>query len=337
MSLCFPGIQFDIDRSNWYAKFSNGSEIWFGGLDDKERTEKVLGNEYSTIYFNECSQLTNYDTIVTGLTRLAENTKLSRIAFFDENPPSKRHWSYKVFIDGVLPTGERISNHERYYHLRLNPDDNTDNLPGEYIEETLMQLPKRQRKRFLLGEFGDDSEGALWTADIIKYSDTEEFSRIVVAVDPAVTAEEDSDETGIVVVGEDTLGGFHVLEDYSGTYTPREMARVVIGAYNRHQADRIIGEVNNGGDFIEAVIRNEDPNLPFTAVRATRGKVVRAEPVVALYEQNRVKHIKELKELEDQMCTWAAKKGEKSPDRVDALVWAVTYLMNDEINDLIYA
>lgn len=327
MSLCFEGVQHNLDRTHWYVEFANGSQIWFGGLDDKERTEKILGNEYSTIYFNECSQITSYDTIITGITRLAENTVLPRIAFFDENPPSNRHWSYKVFIKGEQPgSGAKISNHDKYYHLRLNPDDNIDNLPEEYISDTLSQLPQRQRKRFLMGEFSDDSEGALWSPDIIKYSEQEEFIRIIVAVDPAVTSDEDSDETGIVVVGEDSIGGLYIIEDYSGQYTPREMAAVVINAYNTHQADRIIGEVNNGGDFIEAVLRNEDRNISYSSVHATRGKVIRAEPIVALYEQGRVKHVKEFKEMEDQMCTWAAKKGEKSPDRVDALVWGLTYL-----------
>lgn len=331
------GAEYTLDRSHWFAQFANGSQIWFGGLDDKERTEKILGNEYSTIFFNECSQITHYDTITTGMTRLAENTELPRIAFFDENPPSKKHWSYKVFIEGKIPdTDQPIGNIDKYFHCRVNPHDNLPNLPGDYISDTLETLPRRQKVRFLLGEFGDDNEGALWTPDIIRYSDTQDFVRIIVAVDPAVTSDEDSDETGIIVVGEDADGGYHVLDDYSGQYTPREMAHTIVTAYNTWQADRVVGEVNNGGDFIEAVIRNEMRNVSYTSVRATRGKAIRAEPVVGLYEQGRVKHTKELKELEDQMCSWSAKKGEKSPDRVDALVWGVTYLMGNEVENLIY-
>lgn len=327
----FKGAEYNLDRSHWFAEFGNGSQIWFGGLDDKERTEKILGNEYSTIFFNECSQIENYDTITMGLTRLAENTKLPRIAFFDENPPSKRHWSYKIFIEGKIPgTDEKVNGHDKFYNCRVNPQDNRDNLPDDYIEGTLKQLPKRQRKRFLLGEFGDDNEGALWSPDIIRYSEADEFIRIVVAVDPAVTAEEDSDETGIIVVGADSDDGFHVLDDLSGRYSPRDMAHVIITAFKTWKADRVVGEVNNGGDFIEAIIHNENRNIPFTSVRATRGKAIRAEPVVALYEQGRVKHIKEMKELEDQMCSWSAKKGEKSPDRVDALVWGITHMMGSE-------
>lgn len=338
MRSAFPDVGFNLDKTHWFVEFGNGSQIWFGGLDDKERTEKILGNEYSSIFFNECSQITGYETITTGLTRLAENTPLPRIAFFDENPPSKRHWSYTVFIDGKIPgSGEKLSNMDLYYHTRINPTDNTDNLPGDYIEQTLKQLPRKQRERFLEGRFQDDNEGALWQAEMIRYGEPDDMVRIVVAVDPAVTSDPDSDETGIVVVAEDSEGRYWVIDDLSGIHSPQQMAHNVIVAFNRHNADRVIGEVNNGGDFIEAVIRNENRNIPFTAVRASRGKVTRAEPVAALYEKGRVVHAREFKEMEDQMLTWSAKKGEKSPDRIDAVVWGITYLMNDETNELIYA
>jgi len=121
----------------------------------------------------------------------------------------------------------------------------------------------------------------------------------------------------------------YVIDDASGIYSPRQIASTVIYNYEKYQADRVIGEVNNGGDFIEAVLRNEMNNLPYAAVRASRGKITRAEPIVALYEQGRVKHVKEMKEMEDQMLTWGAKVGERSPDRIDALVWGLTYLTQD--------
>jgi len=323
----FEGAEYNLDKTHWFAEFANGSQIWFGGLDDKERTEKILGNEYSTIFFNECSQIADYTTITTGLTRLAENTPLPRIAFFDENPPSKRHWSYQLFIEGVIPgTDEKIKKRDQYYYCRVNPVHNVDNLPDDYIEDTLKTLPRKQRARFLDGLFQEDNEGALWSIDLLQYAEPKDLQRVVIAVDPAVTSDPDSDETGVVVVGEDSDGMLYVLDDLSGIFSPKTMSSVVIHGYNTHQADRVIGEVNNGGDFIEAVLRNELVTIPYTAVRASRGKVTRAEPVVALYEQGRVKHIKEMKQLEDQMLTWSAKKGEKSPDRVDALVWGLTYL-----------
>ena len=331
MDAAFPDIQYKLDRSSWFAEFGNGSQIWFGGLDDKERTEKILGNEYSTVFFNECSQIMDYNTITTALTRLAENTPLPRIAFFDENPPSKRHWSYELFIENKIPgTGEKINKPELYFHSRANPMDNLANLPDDYIEDTLKQLPKRQRARFLEGLFQDDNEGALWTYDMLTWGEPNEMVRIVVAIDPAVTSDPDSDETGIVVVGEDKEGRLWVLDDVSGTYSPRQMATIALHAYNKHEADRVIGEVNNGGDFIEAVLRNEMNSVPYTSVRASRGKMTRAEPIAALYEMGRVTHAKEMKELEDQMLTWSAKQGEKSPDRIDALVWGLTYLTESE-------
>lgn len=332
----FEGLTYTLDRTHWFVEFENGSQIWFGGLDDKERTEKILGNEYSTIFFNECSQIGDYNTIMTGLTRLAENTRLPRIAFFDENPPSKRHWSYPLFFKGELPGGEKVGNMDVYYHAKLNPVDNTDNIPGDYIRDTLETLPKRQRRRFLDGEFQDDTEGALWSSEMILYSEMPEMVRVVVSIDPAVTADPDSDETGIIIVGEDASGGYWVIDDLSGILTPRQMAHAVNVGYERWRADRVIGEVNNGGDYIEAILRSEMPGVAFTAVRATRGKYTRAEPIAALYERGRVRHIREFKELEDQMITWSAKKGEKSPDRVDALVWGLTYLMNDENEELIW-
>ena len=330
MEKSFTNVEFNLNKTDWFVEFENGSQIWFGGLDDKERTEKIFGNEYSTMLFNECSQILNYETITIGITRLAEKTKLPRIAFFDENPPSNRHWSYKLFISGEIPgSGEKIKKPEQYYQARINPGDNLDNLPDDYIEDTLKTLPRKQRLRFLDGLFQEDNEGALWTADLLQYGEAGELIRIVVAVDPAVTSDPDSDETGIIIVGEDKSGMLYVIDDASGIYSPRQIASTVIYNYEKYQADRVIGEVNNGGDFIEAVLRNEMNNLPYAAVRASRGKITRAEPIVALYEQGRVKHVKEMKEMEDQMLTWGAKVGERSPDRIDALVWGLTYLTQD--------
>ena len=113
----------------------------------------------------------------------------------------------------------------------------------------------------------------------------------MVAIDPAVSTSEGADETGILVAGRDATGHGFVLADASGRYAPTEWARVAIGAYGTHQADRIVAEINNGGDMVEATLRMVDPNVPFSAVRATRGKVARAEPVTALYEQGLIHHL----------------------------------------------
>jgi len=157
------------------------------------------------------------------------------------------------------------------------------------------------------------------------------MTRVVVAIDPAVTSGEEADETGIIVAGKDKNGHGYVLADISGRYPPTQWARLAISAYVTHRADRIVAEVNNGGDMVGATLRMVDPNVAFTAVRASRGKVVRAEPVAALYEQGRVHHIGIFPQLEDQMTNFTSDIDRAaagySPDRVDALVWAFSELL----------
>lgn len=172
------------DKVKWnetdhYLEFRNGSEIWIDGLDDKDRIDKILGREYGTIYFNEMSQI-GYSTITTVLTRLAQKIEGMKCkAYFDCNPPSKHHWSYKQFILGEDPdTGKPLDNPEHYAQLRMNPGDNAEHLPDGYIDEILGHLPEDKKRRFLLGEYGD-SEGAIFTnwaiietvpEDILKHS-----------------------------------------------------------------------------------------------------------------------------------------------------------------------
>jgi predicted phage terminase large subunit-like protein len=151
------------------------------------------------------------------------------------------------------------------------------------------------------------------------------MDRIVVAIDPAGTSGEDADLTGIVVVGK--LGDqFYVLEDSSGRYTPDGWARVAVGVADKWEADRVVAEVNNGWDMVESVMRQVDADIAYRSVKASRGKRVRAEPVAALYEQGRVHHVGFFPDLEAQLCDWTP-DSPVSPDRMDALVWAVTDLM----------
>lgn len=190
----------------------------------------------------------------------------------------------------------------------------------------------RLGRQELDGEILDDTPGALWhlkQIDALRVTAHPELRRIVVAIDPAVTSNADSDETGIVVAGLGARDGHgYVLEDCTQTQeSPDTWMRAAVDAYYRWQADRIVAEVNNGGDLVESLLRTVDPNVPFTAVRASRGKQTRAEPVAALYEQKRVHHVGAFSALEDQMTTWAPAIATKSPDRMDALVWALTALM----------
>lgn len=195
----------------------------------------------------------------------------------------------------------------------------------------------RLGRQELEGVLLEDAEGALWTTAMLESCRIETapaLDRVVVAVDPAVTGGPGSDECGIVAVGAVTQGPpqewrAYVLEDASVRGGPTEWARAAIAALRRHGAERLVAEVNQGGDLVETVIRQLDPLVPFRALRAGRGKGLRAEPVAALYEQGRVRHLRGLGALEDQMCrmTLGGFEGRGSPDRLDALVWALHELM----------
>ena len=334
MQLCFPQVPYSMNKSLYFARFPNGSEIWFGGYDGGD---KILGNEYATMYFNEVSEFT-YDMLETAYSRNAQKCQFIRNHFFyDENPVGKTHWSYKLFVEGVNPIDNtKIRNPENYCAMRLNPMDNMANLSGTYIEQ-LKSLSARKRARFLEGEWQDDSENALWKRSTMinpyrSHSiDAAELDRIVVAVDPAVTSTQTSDETGIIVVGikrgrKGSDNHYYVLEDGSMRGTPGEWANAACELYWFYTADRIIAEVNNGGDLVESVIRNADGGVAYKSVRATRGKILRAEPIAELYERGLVHHVGEFQQLEDQMCNYTGADSDDSPDRLDALVWALTEL-----------
>lgn len=209
----------------------------------------------------------------------------------------------------------------------------------------------------LLAELIEDIPGALWTRTMIEYREPptiqrdgvveRNLRRVVVAVDPAVTSEEDSDETGIVVdaIGIDGMG--YTLADLSGRMPPVVMegkravggwAFVAVKAYRESNADAIVAEVNNGGDLVKTVIQTIDPNVPVRVVRASKGKVTRAEPVSSLYIPNPVRplrwfHVAPFPELEDQMCSYTGAQNEASPDRMDAHVWGVTDLALGQVVD----
>lgn len=180
--------------------------------------------------------------------------------------------------------------------------------------------------------FMADHPRALWSRAMIEENriarpDLPPFIRVVVAVDPAVSAHAGSDETGIIVAGCDADGHGYVLDDLSGVMTPHEWAGRVIAAYHAYGADRVVAEVNQGGDMVEQTLRAIDPRVPYKAVRASRGKRARAEPVAALDAQGRIHHATRLEKLEDQMCSFDALGKNSSPDRVDARVWAMTELL----------
>ena len=369
MRLCFPGVTWQDRRQDGYLELQNGSEIWFGGTDDKERVEKLLGMEYATAYFNEASQIP-YGSITLLRTRVAQvcpvtrgpepGRALSQRVYYDLNPVGTGHWTHKLFLEGIDPeTRAPIANRADYAHCFLNPADNAANLDPAFIAE-LEALPERQRRRFLDGLYSAEIDGQLWTFELIEQArvlpDTElpDFARVVVAVDPSgASGPEDkrSDEIGLVagglyvpaIIHTQQAGPFRpdlfhqprsqawLLDDASGRYSPEGWGTKAIAMYRRHRADAIIAEANYGGDMVRHVIHSIDPNVPVRLVNATRGKSVRAEPVAALYEQGLVRHVGRFPVLEDQLTNYSTSgyTGHRSPDRADAWIWAATDLLID--------
>jgi predicted phage terminase large subunit-like protein len=217
--------------------------------------------------------------------------------------------------------------------VRGSTFDNAANLaPAALAELRAKYEGTRLGRQELYGEIVDQVDGALWTRELLdnaRVTEPPPLARIVVGVDPAVTSGDSSDETGIVVAGVSNDGHYYVLEDLTLKATPDGWARVAVDAYHRHGADRIIGETNNGGDMIELLLRQVDPNVSFKKVTATRGKIVRAEPIASLSEQGRLHMVGHFPKLEDQLTNYTiASPG--SPDALDAMVWAITQLMDKQ-------
>lgn len=345
MSLAFPGVTYRLDRQDWYAEFTNGAQIWFGGIDDKERTEKILGQEHASIYLNEISQipLSSRDM---ALTRLAQQVtqeiggvsgdRLKPRMYYDLNPTTKGHWSYLLFHLEIDPESRKpISNPQSYAHYRLNPEDNAANLADGYLD-TLRNMSARKRKRFLDGEYADVGAGLLFSdIDIEKWRVIDgkipDMVRIVVGVDPSGSGDTDNadnDAIGIAVGGLGVDGNAYLLEDCTVKAGPATWGRVATMAYERHEANVIVGEGNYGGAMVEHVIQTARPRTPFAMVTATRGKSIRAEPFSALYEQGKVRHVGNFQPLEDELCQFSVNGyvGERSPNRADAWIWVLTEL-----------
>ncbi len=210
--------------------------------------------------------------------------------------------------------------------------DNRANLAPVFLDKIISKYEgTRLGRQELEAEIMEEAEGALWSRKMIEAAAESRtlpvMKRIVVAIDPAISDTEESAETGIVVAGLGMDDRGYVLEDGSGRRSPGAWATKAIELYNEHKADRIVAEGNQGGNLVSHTIRTINPRMPVTIVHASRGKAARAEPVAALYEQGKVSHAKPLPELEDQMVNWEPLSGMPSPDRLDALVWALTELM----------
>jgi len=309
------------NRSAMEIKLWNGSVIQGYAAIEPDR---LRGPQFHRIWADELAAWRYpeaYDQMMFGL-RLGTNPKL---VITTTPRPSK------LIKDLVKRNGDDV------VLIKGSTFDNAENLA-----ESSLKLLKEKYENTSLGrqelyaEIIEEVEGALWTMHLIDRSrkekkDIPDFKRVVIAIDPAVTSKQTSDETGIIVVGKGQDNRYYVLEDSSGRFSADAWARKAVDLFYEYSADRIVAETNNGGDLVERLIRSVDNQVPYKAVHATRGKIVRAEPISALYEQNKVHHIGSFPVLEDQMISYTG-SFQTSPDRLDALVWGLSELSKSSGN-----
>ena len=294
--------------------FRNGSVATAFSADEPER---LRGPNHDLAWLDECASWrypTAYDMLMLGL-RIGKHPR----AVVTTTPKPVRIIRQLLAItDGSV------------YTTRGSTYENAQNLAPSFMTEILNRYEgSRLGRQEIHAELLEDVEGALWVReDIDKHRvvDYPDLTRIVVAVDPAATSNKSSAETGIVVAGISAEGHAYVLDDRSIRGTPLEWGTAAVSAYHRNNADRIVAESNQGGEMVSHTLRMVEPNVPVKLVHASRGKQTRAEPVAALYEQGKVHHVGFMSDLEDQLCSWVPHEG-PSPDRLDAVVWALTELM----------
>jgi PBSX family phage terminase large subunit len=313
---------FEITQNQIVNKLT-GSKILFKGIRTSQGTATANLKSISgvtTWVLDEAEEQHDENTFDRIDLSIRSKDKPNRVILV-MNPSYKSHWIYKRWVE--KPKADCTYIHTTYLH-------NRQNLSKSFLdaaERTKSENLHRYNHLFL-GEWLDDAEGMLWNREIINRSRIQtapELVRKIVAIDPAITVNIGSDETGIVVLGKDERGRIYVLEDLSGKYSPNEWSSLASSAVIRHGADCIVAEKNQGGEMVEAVIRQNDNRTRVKLVTATKGKYVRAEPAYSLYEQSKVFHVGNFPILESQMITFDPDKG-KSPDRVDALVWGITEL-----------
>jgi len=315
------------NRSLGELLLRNGSLIVFDGADDG--APSIQGYNLNGCWADEVGLWKRW--LMAWRESIGFAVRKAPAKIIATGTPKRGHGLVKMLVADPLV---------RKTHMRTR--DNAANLSPERLAELEAAYAGTTLGRQELGgEMLEDSEGALWKRALIIHANGKmprmidastgelvpAMQRIVVGVDPAVSSNADSDETGIVVTGLGVDGKGYVLADRSGTYTPRGWAMAIANAFAEFHADRIVAEVNNGGDLVEVNVRTVNANLPITKVHASQGKRTRAEPILGLYEQGRVMHADPMTELEDQMCNWNPAEDKDSPDRLDALVWALTDLM----------
>lgn len=316
---------------------ATGSQIYFRGIQTSRGSNEAnlkSVKDVARVIIDEAQELVDEPTF-ERIDLSLRDTEVQNRVVLSLNPTDKQHWIYKRFFEkaGVPEDFNGIVGDVCYIHTTF--EDNRNNLSEDFlrIAEKCKNDDPEKFDNIFLGLWRGDKEGALWSDAMIspyRVKNAPELDRIVVAVDPAVTGHKNSDETGIVVAGKKRIRGemhYYVLEDNSLRGSPETWARAAVSIYSEKEADKVVAEVNNGGDLVEATIKGIDRSIAYKAVRATRGKIRRAEPIAALYERGVVHHVGIFPELERQMRNYNGEEKEYSPDRMDALVWALTELM----------
>jgi phage terminase large subunit-like protein len=324
LAVCWKGDKTDRGAHMGYPVWSptkrtltweNGAQVLFFSAEEPER---LRGPQGDASYIDEiCAWTKDRETwdMLQFCLRLGKHPKI----FITTTPKPT-----KLLREIIKNPKTQVVTGSTY--------DNAANLAKTYLEAVKNQYEgTRLGRQELHAEILDEASGALWTREILSTcevdkEDIPDLVRVIVSVDPAVTSKEDSDETGIIVAGIDRDGISYILEDHSGTYTPEGWASKAVELYEVLEADCIVAEVNQGGDMVRHTIHTVDPDVPVRMVRASRGKALRAEPVASLYERGKVKHVKGLDKLEDQMVQWEPLGRHSSPDRLDAAVQAVVNL-----------
>lgn len=312
-----PGEEEQWRRNELRLDLINGSIIYGFSADQPER---LRGTNLSGAWCDEMGSWRYPETWYEGLVPALRIGKHPRVVVTTTPRPTRLIKDLVRRRDGSVHITQAAT------------WENAKNLSATALDEMRSRYEgTRLGRQELEGHLLEDIEGALWRRDDIerarvKAEDVPDLVRIVVAVDPAVSSNEDSDETGIVIAGDDGKGHGYILGDWSMMGTPEQCMRKAVSAYRHFSADCVVAEVNNGGDYLGTVLRAVDPDVPYHQVRASRGKAIRAEPVSALAEQLRLHHVGCFPELEDQMCSLTPGINNGPDDRVDAAVWAVMEL-----------
>lgn len=326
-----------LSRPHNPCRFIDGTKkvvLWENGAKalcfTAEEPDGARGPEFDTLWFDELAAYNRLPTPVDMMRfgfRITDGHGKPGQAVITTTPRNVK--IIKEFLDDKL----------KCFPVRGSTYDNIDNLDPEFIADLEKKYDgTRLGRQELYGEVLTDVEGALWTGEMIQAAldkyDSEPQARkcvrILVAVDPAITHGADSDETGIIVVGETVMGGYIVLEDLTCRLSPNGWATVAVGAYHRWKANGVVAESNQGGDMVESTIKTVDARVVVKLVHASHAKRARAEPVAALYEQGKVAHAPGLTKLEDQLTSFTGTRGEESPDRHDALVWGISELLDKQ-------